>query len=139
MKALALGMAIGMCLLFGCHEEPSIVIKFEPNDLAGSVTASVKIDAGTAQKVVPPADAGATKPTATGAACKVAADCVAIKADCCDCNNGGAQKVVGKGEVAKLDKELKARCKGTMCATMMSNDPSCGKKADCVAGHCALH
>jgi len=135
MKAICICM---FTVLLGCHEEPTIVIKFEPNDLAqrahvdAATPKPVARDAGAVEAAVP------AKPVAKGATCKTAADCVAIKVDCCDCNNGGAQRVVGKAEAAKLDKDLKARCKGTMCPSMISNDPSCGKKADCVAGTCAL-
>ncbi len=135
MKAICIGMLMA---LLACHEEPTIVIKFEPNDLAQRAST----DAGAAPKQVArdagAADAGAKLVVVKGAACKTAADCVAVKADCCDCNNGGSQRAVGKSEAAKLDKALKAKCKGMMCATMISNDPSCGKKADCVAGACAL-
>jgi hypothetical protein len=119
-----------------CEKEPTIVIKFEPQDLAGrdggavAAAAAVVVDAG-ARVVV--ADGGSSQ--AAGALCKTSADCFVVTADCCDCNHGGSLVAVGKAE---HDAAKKRKCGGVMCAEMMSNDPSCGGHAECVSGHCAL-
>jgi len=123
----------------GCREEPTIVIKFEPNDLAG---AAKPADLGAAPK---PADLAVVavekkKPKAAGTAaeCKVAADCVVEPVDCCDCANGGKQHAVAK-KVAAAEKTARAaRCKSAMCTMMLSTDPSCGQRADCVDGACVM-
>jgi len=123
----------------GCREEPTIVIKFEPNDLAG---AAKPADLGAAPK---PADLAVVavekkKPKAAGTAaeCKVAADCVVEPVDCCDCANGGRQHAVPKKQLAKVKAERAKRCKNAMCTMMLSTDPSCGQRADCVDGACVM-
>jgi hypothetical protein len=127
----------------GCREEPAIVIKFEPNDLAAArPTADLS-----ARLLVPPADLGLT-PAAAAAAkakdakrageCKVAADCVLEPTTCCDCANGGKQQAVSKKQ-GLADKAAHAeKCKTAVCTMMMSTDPSCGQRADCVAGVCQM-
>ena len=117
---------VGLVLLAACKEEPTIVIKFEPADLSGHTDGGRK-----PPDMARPADLAVA--TAPGPACKVAADCVAVPKDCCDCNHGGALMVTDKKSAA-----AKKSCKDTVCTAMMSNDPSCGMHADCVAGHCAL-
>jgi hypothetical protein len=97
-------------LVGGCHEEPTIVIRFEPADLAKA-------------KPGKPAE------------CKVASDCDVEPVDCCDCSSGGKQHAVTK--VARKAAYEK-RCDHVMCTMMLSTDPSCPKHPDCVAGACML-
>jgi hypothetical protein len=135
---------VGVLSSSGCHEEPTIVIKFEPNDLSGVKTSADLSTLPTTR----PADmtiAAATTTTAKTAAkpkaaleCKAPTDCVVVPVDCCDCANGGKQRAISKKNVAAVQAERKARCAQTMCTMMMSTDPSCGQRADCVAGACAL-
>lgn len=123
-------------LAVGCREEPTIVIKFEPNDLAGRAK---------------PADLAAAPPAADMAAvtvekkkgkaaaeCKVAADCVVEPLDCCDCANGGKQHAIAKKAAAAAKAARAERCKTTMCTMMLSTDPSCGQRAGCVDGQCVM-
>jgi hypothetical protein len=115
-----------------CHEEPTIVIRFEPNDsdVAPSPQASI---ASAPVVAASPAPAAVAKRRE----CKVAADCVAEPEECCDCMNGGKLHAVAKAHA--LTKEMRAqKCSGIMCPTMVSNDPSCAKKAACVSGQCVM-
>jgi hypothetical protein len=74
------------------------------------------------------------------AACKVKSDCALVPADCCGCAGGGQQKAIPAREKAKYEKERQARCAGTMCTTMMSQDSSCAETAVavCKEGQCTL-
>lgn len=132
----------------GCREEPTIVIKFEPNDLSGKATSSATrpADLGAPAATAPadlavPAKAAATSPKQTkgkAAECKAAADCVLVPLDCCDCANGGKQHAIAKKHAA-ADKASRAeRCKTTACTMMLSTDPSCGQRPDCVDGACVM-
>jgi hypothetical protein len=118
-------------LVAGCREEPTIVIKFEPNDLAAKAAAPAPVvDAAAvaAPKAVEPAAAD----------CKTAADCAVVDEECCNCASGGKQVVIAKSAAAAYKSKMSSKCKGTACVAMLSNDPSCGKVAGCVSGKCAL-
>lgn len=132
---VALGLAF---VAAGCREEPTIVIKFEPNDLAG---AKKPADMSTAPKP-PVADlAVVTEAPAKKkgkAECKVAADCVVEPADCCDCANGGKQHAIPKKAAAASKAARAERCKTKMCTMMLSTDPTCGQRPDCVDGQCVM-
>jgi hypothetical protein len=127
----------------GCREEPTIVIKFEPNDMTGHLAASAAAakpaDLAAAPK---PADMALAavekkKPPAK-AECKTAADCVVEPVECCDCANGGKQHAIAK-KLAAASKAARAeKCKAKMCTMMLSTDPSCGQRADCVDGACVM-
>jgi hypothetical protein len=143
-------MLVCVLLGIGCHEEPPIVIKFEPADMAGAKPASAAAtvaDAGGA--VAKMADAGAAvkapmvppgPPTVKKGApeCKTAADCEVVPVECCSCANGGKQQAVTHKAAAALNKDRPKRCKDIMCTMMVSTDPTCGKRADCVAGQCTM-
>jgi hypothetical protein len=135
-------------LLFGCREEPTIVIKFEPNDLAGTVAAK-PIDMTAPAAAAKAADLGvvAKAPDKAGkkgdgkkaaAECKVAADCAIEPTDCCDCANGGKQHAIAKKALAASKAARADKCKGQLCTMMLSTDPSCGQRADCVDGACVM-
>ena len=70
--------------------------------------------------------------------CKKDADCVAVLDDCCPCTQGGKLRAVPKKDQASHDKELHARCEGTACIDVMSQDASCSQKPFCAAGICEL-
>jgi hypothetical protein len=70
--------------------------------------------------------------------CKVAADCVVEPLECCDCANGGKQHAVTKKAAAAGKAAHDAKCKTKMCTMMLSTDPSCGMRADCVDGACVM-
>jgi hypothetical protein len=130
-------------LVVGCREEPTIVIKFEPNDLGKSAVAAKVADMAEAAK--PPADmtvvaekAPPGKKKGAAAECKAAADCVVAPLECCDCANGGKQHAIAKKTAAAAKSAHDARCKAQMCTMMLSTDPSCGMKADCVDGACVM-
>lgn len=141
--ALSLLVGLGGLGLAGCHQEPPIVVKFEPNDLKAAPSAvdsgaapSSHEDLGRADAAKPGAEA--TPATHGKAECRVAADCTVAPADCCDCANGGKQQAIPKHAEAKLKAARAKRCKGVMCTMMLSLDPTCGKRADCLEGHCVL-
>jgi hypothetical protein len=129
----------------GCREEPTIVIKFEPNDLSAKASVrdsatSATAAAGDSGSAATP-DAAADKP-APGkggvAECKQASDCTLVPAECCGCNNGGAQQAIAKTKQFAQQAAWKARCGKKMCPMVMSNDPSCAQTAACVDGSCVL-
>lgn len=143
-------LSLGALGLTGCHEEPPIVVKFQPNDLAGQAaqpTAHADAAPPATVKDASPAQAPGDAATAEAAEahkprgkaeCHVAADCTVAAVDCCDCANGGKQQAVPKHELKHLEAARKKRCKGAMCTMMLSVDPTCGKRADCVEGRCVL-
>lgn len=140
--AVCLSLTLLATLVVGCREEPTIVIKFEPNDLGGKSAVAAKVadmaeaakpaDLAVAAKVPPGAKKGAA------AECKAAADCVVAPLECCDCANGGKQHAIAKKTAAAAKSAHDARCKAQMCTMMLSTDPSCGMKADCVDGACVM-
>ena len=144
MTRISVGVGVAMALLFsvfllGCREEPSIVIKFEPNDLSGGAVAAKPADMATAPKPPAPADMAVAAKKKSGAPeCKVAADCVVEPVECCDCANGGKQEAVSKKAAAASKKARADKCKAAMCTMMLSTDPTCGMRADCVDGACTL-
>jgi hypothetical protein len=139
LASVAVALLFG-ALLIGCREEPTIVIKFEPNDLAGAAVTARPADMAAAPKPAPPADMTVAAKKKKGAApeCKVAADCVVEPIECCDCANGGKQEAVTKKAAAASKKARAAECKTKMCTMMLSTDPTCGMRADCVEGACTL-
>jgi hypothetical protein len=136
--AVAVVLFSVFCGLVGCREEPTIVIKFEPNDLAGTakprdLATAPDLATAAVEKKAPP-----EKKKGAPAECKAAADCVLEPLDCCDCANGGKQHAISK-KVAAATKAARAeKCKSTMCTMMLSTDPSCGQRADCVDGQCVM-
>jgi hypothetical protein len=137
-------MMVCVLLGIGCHEEPPIVIKFEPADLAGKAAAAATVaDAGAAAAKPTEAGAVAKAPTPAPAKkgapeCKTAADCEVAAVECCDCANGGKQQSVTHAAAAQLKKDREKKCKDTMCTMMVSTDPTCGKRPDCVEGQCTM-
>lgn len=124
-----------MAALCGCHEDPPIVIRFEPNDMSGSkiAAAPVQLDGAiAAPHLAEPV--GAKKK----AECKVKADCIVTPVDCCDCANGGKQQAIAKLTAVASKAARDKRCKGALCTQMFSTDPTCGKRADCQDGTCVL-
>jgi hypothetical protein len=107
------------------------VIRFEPSDaavapLAPSPSPSPPL----------PSSVGRAEPPGPPE-CKANADCVVEPEDCCDCNHGG--RLVAMVKTKALSKAQRAKkCKGMMCAAVISNDPSCAKKAACAEGRCVL-
>jgi hypothetical protein len=140
-------VAVVFISLFGlaCREEPTIVIKFEPNDLAG---ARKPADMSLAAAAKPGDLAVATTPTTiekkplpkkgAAAECKAAADCVLEPVECCDCANGGKQHAIAKKTLAAAKAARAEKCKKQMCTMMLSTDPSCGQRAECVDGQCVM-
>lgn len=149
---------VSMVLLAACHEEPPIVIKFEPVDAGARAAATAGADGGAraAATAVPPASPGADTPVAAGRPpdggsiavgvkagarkqeCKVASDCEVASVECCDCANGGKQEAMPKAKAAQLKAHHGEKCKGVMCTMMVATDPTCGKRADCVTGVCTM-
>jgi hypothetical protein len=119
----------------GCREEPTIVIRFEPSD--ADVPRVTRPSPTPTPTPTPAPDASLGKKSAKKE-CKAAADCVVMQEECCNCANGGKQQAVPKARQASVKAALQAKCKAAVCTMMMSTDPTCGMKADCVAGICSL-
>lgn len=135
------GVAVALVLgavLFGCREEPTIVIKFEPNDLSGAAVTAKPGDMAMAPKPAAADMAVVAKKKKGPPECKVAADCVVEPVECCDCANGGKQHAVSKKVAAASKKARAAECKAKMCTMMLSTNPTCGMRADCVDGACTM-
>ena len=72
------------------------------------------------------------------AACRADADCIVVPDGCCGCHEGGKQKAIRARDKAAHDRGQRAGCRETMCAAMISNDPSCQARAHCKEGTCTL-
>ncbi len=123
-------------MLSGCREEPTIVIKFEPNDMTGTKKPADMVSV--ADLASAPDLAPATKGKPATAECKTAADCTVEPNDCCSCNSGGAQHAIAKKKFAESEGKRIKGCGHKMCPMFISHDPSCAETADCVAGVCQL-
>src|SRR5258706_15833792 len=87
-----------------CREEPTIVIRFEPND--ADVTPSPRAAAPAPVTTASPAPVAVAKRPE----CKAAADCVAEPEECCDCMNGGSLHAVAKAHAVTKATRAK-KCK----------------------------
>jgi hypothetical protein len=82
---------------------------------------------------------GAAAKKGAAAACKVDSDCFLVPDDCCGCTGGGKQKALSKKDRAGSERARQARCADTLCAEVMSQDPSCtATAAICKEGKCTL-
>ena len=70
--------------------------------------------------------------------CSNDADCVSIKVDCCDCNQGGKRRAIPKSQVEEANSKLLIDCEEVVCLQLISKDPSCSQKALCRSGTCVL-
>jgi len=136
---------LSLCLFAGaCEREPAIVIRFDPVDLSGRDLQKAR-DLATARDAATPTDL-ALQPTAkiapvfgAGAMrCHAEKDCVIVPDGCCGCANGGKQAAALQRDEKSLRATQRAQCKDVMCTMMVSNDPTCGKRAACVEGSCAM-
>ena len=76
---------------------------------------------------------------AAASACQVDSDCVLVPDDCCGCTGGGKQRALPKKDKAGFERARQARCAGTLCPAVMSQDPSCAAtSAVCKEGKCTL-
>jgi hypothetical protein len=119
----------------GCHEEPTIIIRFEPTD-ADVKPSPVAVTAPAptptpAPRVLPPVKHAKKE-------CKADTDCEVVPEDCCDCANGGRQQALPKSRVAAFKAERGKRCGKVMCTMMFSTDPTCGMRAQCQSGQCVM-
>jgi hypothetical protein len=139
MTRAVIALSLLSCIV-GCREEPTIVIKFEPNDMAGAAKPRDMVVAAAAAQPADLAVAALTaeKKKGKAAECKVAADCVVEPLDCCDCANGGKQHAIAKKGAAAAKAARAERCKAQVCTMMLSTDPSCGQRAECVDGACVM-
>ena len=88
----------------------------------------------------PPANGGGSaKPpiAAERDRCSTADDCTLVEA-CCGCSAGGRRVAIRKDAVAEYDATRPQRCGDSVCAAVMSNDPSCNAEATCEAGTCTV-
>lgn len=146
--ALFVALFSVLALGVGCKQEPTIVIKFEPNDMTGKAAATARDLGARAADLATAPDLAVEKKAAAGKAghkgekaaveCKAASDCVVEPADCCDCANGGKQHAIPKAQAAASKAARAERCKNTVCTMMLSTDPTCGQRADCVDGKCVM-
>jgi len=83
--------------------------------------------------------AAAPDAAAAPSACRVDSDCVLVPDDCCGCTDGGKQKAIPKRDKTPHERARQARCAETLCAAVMSQDPSCAAvSAVCKEGKCTL-
>jgi len=81
----------------------------------------------------------ASSPAAAAATCQADSDCVLVPDDCCGCTGGGKQKALPKKDRTGHERARQVRCAGTLCAAVMSHDPSCAAtSAICKEGKCSL-
>jgi hypothetical protein len=135
LTAFLMVAAVGAAGCNGCHEEPTIVIRFEPND--GDVRLSPSPSPSPLPRPSPTPSPVAPKHAAKKE-CKAAADCVVEPEDCCDCANGGRQHAIAKANAAAAKAARATHCQHMMCTMMLSLDPTCGMRADCVEGECVM-
>ena len=133
---LCLPLCLAPMMLSGCREEPTIVIKFEPNDMTGTKKPADMVSVADLASAPDLATATTAKPAT--AECKTAADCVIEPNDCCSCNSGGAQHAIAKKKFAESEGKRIKGCGHKMCPMFISHDPSCAEVAGCVAGVCQL-
>jgi hypothetical protein len=89
--------------------------------------------------IVVAALAPAPRAAAAAAACQADSDCVLVSDDCCGCTGGGKQRALRKKDRAGYERARQARCAGTLCAAVMSQDPSCAAtSAVCKEDKCTL-
>lgn len=69
--------------------------------------------------------------------CKSDSDCVSVKADCCGCTAGGAAIAINKEHKKKWLNDL--GCETIFCPAVISDDPSCIGKPECVNNKCAIN
>ena len=75
------------------------------------------------------------------ARCEQDEECAILeKPYCCGCNAGGTRTAVRKDRAEKLNRAQDARCKGTLCAMVISQHPSCEAevKPVCIHQQCQL-
>ena len=67
--------------------------------------------------------------------CKTDSDCKLATKDCCDCNHGGERI-----SLLKTNKQTNKDCNQTICASFISNHPSCQNtaRAYCKEGTCQI-
>jgi hypothetical protein len=76
---------------------------------------------------------------AANPACRVNAECVLVAEDCCGCTGGGKQKAIPRKDKDSYERARQARCAGTLCPAIMSQDRSCSASfAICKEGQCTL-
>jgi len=71
-------------------------------------------------------------------ACFSDSDCIVADGGCCDCYHGGTAIAINKDLKQKWEEKLLKECKGIECLDVISDDPSCFKKPECVNGVCQL-
>lgn len=138
-----LGGCLMAVLCVACEREPAIVVRFDSVD-QGVVQARrdlasppVIADAAVSRDAsIPPDLAASGKSKANG--CANTSDCVLVEDGCCSCANGGRLKAVLKRDEPRLAAARKKACAETVCTMMVSTDPSCGQRVDCVAGECVM-
>lgn len=62
--------------------------------------------------------------------CTTADDCELVDA-CCGCNAGGRKIAIRRDAVAAFEASRAQRCADTLCAQVISTDPSCDAEAIC--------
>jgi hypothetical protein len=62
--------------------------------------------------------------------CTTSDDCDLVDA-CCGCNAGGRKLAIRKDAVAGFVASYQDRCRGQMCAQVISDHPSCDAEAIC--------
>ena len=131
---MLLGASVVLGAATGMTDFPDLSRVLNFSDV-GSPRASLGVGAGRAQ-------AGPIEPlkkAPSAIACRNDSDCTLVPDDCCPCSAGGRQRAIPAKDKEAYQRAQKERCADTMCAAVMSTDPSCSAtKAVCKSGTCAL-
>ena len=70
--------------------------------------------------------------------CVIDDDCVAVKADCCECAAGGTQTAINKQDLDKYNQQIEGRCRDVFCTQVISDHWTCSAEPKCLAGICQM-
>jgi hypothetical protein len=102
----------------------------------GMLASVAMLAVGCGSSKAPPANSTGTSSGSAAAldgemdVCTTSEDCELVEG-CCGCNAGGIQIAIRKDAVTSFEGSQAARCGETMCAEVISTDPSCSAEAIC--------
>ena len=70
--------------------------------------------------------------------CHENSECIIVTAGCCDCNAGGRSIAINARYQDYWQNRWVEQCADTMCASVISKDPSCTAEPVCFEGLCQL-
>lgn len=86
-----------------------------------------------------PASGDVSAQIAGAPSCSKDSDCMMLSAGCCSCSHGGKNVAILRSSQQEYMQKNHKDCATTMCAAVISNDPSCKKsQAVCRNHECML-